>query len=218
MKNKCVIYSAGSYGKIYAAYLEAYYHIIGFIDDDPSLIGKKVNDYSVIGNLEYLLNNLDSSISVFVPIGNNKVRVSLLKILEANNFKVPSFVHPATQIHETVKIGKGVYILPSASIMPFTTIADYTMISIGVNIAHHTAIGEGCFFSQGTNVGASIHIRKESYFGIASTVMTGVNTIGKNSLIGAGTVIISEVPDFAVVVGNPGRIIKYQEEHSYYYP
>jgi acetyltransferase-like isoleucine patch superfamily enzyme len=41
--------------------------------------------------------------------------------------------------------------------------------------------------------------------------MTGVKTIGENSLIGAGTVIIKDVPDGATVVGNPGRIIKIKD-------
>ena len=38
--------------------------------------------------------------------------------------------------------------------------------------------------------------------------MTGVKEIGAYSLIGAGSVIIQDVPDYAVVVGNPGKVIK----------
>ena len=77
-----------------------------------------------------------------------------------------------------------------------------------VNIAHHTVIEEGCFFSQGSNIGANIHFEKNVFCGIASTVMTGVKKVGTDSFIGAGAVIIKDVPDGATVVGNPGRIIK----------
>ena len=37
-------------------------------------------------------------------------------------------------------------------------------------------------------------------------------TIGKNALIGAGAVITKDVPDNAIVVGNPGRVIKFKKE------
>ena len=39
--------------------------------------------------------------------------------------------------------------------------------------------------------------------------MTGVKKVGKESVIGSGSVIIKDIPDFAIVVGNPGKIIKY---------
>ena len=209
--NKCVIYGAGTYGVVYAAYLKDTYEILGFIDDNPKLMGSKFNDYSVLGNSEFLFSQLDKEISVFVPIGKNSVRVSLLEKLNYKGFLTPSFIHPHTFIDTSVSIGKAVYILASTNIMPFTTIGDFSMISMGVNIAHHVIIEKGCFFSQGTNVGASITIKEQAYCGIGSTIMTGVKELGIDSFIGAGSVIIKDVPSGAVVVGNPGRIIRYIE-------
>jgi len=207
MKKKCVIYGAGTYGQVYAAYLKESYAIVGYIDDDKSIVGKIIDNIPVLGDKEYLFSKLDKEIAVFVPIGNNNIRVQLLEDLKRHGFNTPSFIHKDTQIHHTVSLGIGVYILPSTSIMPFTTIDDFTMISMGVNIAHHVTIEKGCFFSQGCNIGASIHIEEQAYCGIASTVMTGVEKIGSKSLIGAGAVIIRNVPAGAKVVGNPGRII-----------
>ena len=86
------------------------------------------------------------------------------------------------------------------------------MISMGVNIAHHTIISRGSFISQGSNIGASITIEENVFCGIGSIIMTDVNRIGCNSIIGAGSVVIKDVPDYATVVGNPGRIIGYEKE------
>lgn len=205
---KCVIVGAGTYGEVYAAYLKEDYEIVGFIDDDSALVGKKIVGFPVLGNSEFLFSQLNRDVSVFVPIGNNKIRVSLLEKLNKAGFSTPSFIHPKTRIHSSVSIGKGVYILSATNIMPFTTIADCTMISMGVNIAHHVVIEKGCFFSQGTNIGASINIREQAYFGIGSILMTGVSNVGKKTMIGAGAVIIKDVPDEVTMVGNPGRIIK----------
>ena len=94
--------------------------------------------------------------------------------------------------------------------MPLTEIGNFSMISMGVNIAHHTLIEPGCFFSQGTNIGASIHIKELAYIGISATLMTGVKSIGKNCLVGAGAVVIKDIPDNAVMAGIPAKILKYK--------
>ena len=205
---KAIIIGAGTYGQVYAEYLKKEYDIIGYIDDDVSLIGQIFDGIKVLGNRDYLFESIDREFFVFVPIGNNTLRVSILKELNQKGFETPSFIHPDTIIHESVKIGKAVYILPGTNIMPCTELKNYVMVSMGVNIAHHNLIEEGCFFSQGTNVGASIHIKEKAYFGIASTAMTGIKEVGKNALIGAGAVVIKDVPDYAVVVGNPAKVLK----------
>lgn len=209
MREKAIIVGAGTYGQVYAAYLKDEYQIIGFIDDDLSLRDTEINNIKVLGDFEYLLNQIDKNINVFVPIGNNHVRANLLKKLMENGFNTPNFIHKNTHIHSSVKIGKCVYILPGTNIMPYTSIGDFVLISMGVNIAHHTIVDNACFFSQGSNIGASIHFKNNVFCGVASTVMTGVKTVGENSLIGAGSVIIRDVPNHAVVVGNPGKIIRY---------
>lgn len=208
MKEDCIIVGAGTYGQVYAEYLKDKYKILGFIDDNVDVIGTKIGEHRVLGDFDYLLNQFDKSSNLFIPIGNNKVRTTLLKKAIDAGFKTPNFIHPHCQIHESVKIGKCVYILPGTNIMPLTTINDFVLISMGVNIAHHTIIEEGCFFSQGSNIGASIHFEKNVFCGIASTVMTGVKTVGEESVIGASAVIIRDIPKKSVVVGNPGKVIK----------
>jgi acetyltransferase EpsM len=54
----------------------------------------------------------------------------------------------------------------------------------------------------------NVTVGEGTQIGINATVKQGI-TIGKWAIIGAGAVIVKDVPDFAVVVGNPGRIIKY---------
>lgn len=208
MKESCIIIGAGTYGQVYAEYLKEDYNILGFIDDNKQLHNTEIDGIKVLGDFCFLLNNIEISTNVFIPIGNNSIRIELLKKVIDKGFKTPSFIHKNTQIHHSVEIGKCVYIMPGTHIMPLTQIKDFALISMGVNIAHHTIIEQGCFFSQGSNIGASIHFKEKVFCGIASTVMTGVKEIGEGALLGAGSVIIRDVPDYAVVVGNPGKIIK----------
>lgn len=50
-----------------------------------------------------------------------------------------------------------------------------------------------------------VHIGKHTFVASGATVLAGV-TIGKGCIIGAGAVVASDVPDFAVVMGNPGTV------------
>lgn len=208
---KCVIVGAGTYGQVYVNYLSEIYDVQGFFDSNPDLLNKKINNYPVIGSVESLPEYMEhqKGTAIFIPLGNNERRVELLRYYEELGYDLPSFIHDSVYLHDNVFIGKSVYILPSTNVMPFTSIGDYTMISMGVNIAHHVAIAEGCFFSQGCNIGASIAIGLRAYFGMAASVMTGVESIGANSIIGVGAVVIRDVPEKAVIVGNPGKVLKY---------
>jgi acetyltransferase-like isoleucine patch superfamily enzyme len=52
-----------------------------------------------------------------------------------------------------------------------------------------------------------VYIGEGAHIGAGSVVIQGIK-IGKWSTIGAGTVVIKDVPDYATVVGNPGKTIK----------
>ena len=210
----CAIIGAGTYGEVYMAYLiEAGYNVTAFFDSNSSLWGQKVKGVLIYDD-EKLLENKefeDKIDALFCPIGNNVVRQKVLNYVSYLGYATPNFIHSSVVIHDTVKLGKGVYILPGSIVMPYTEIRDYSMISMGVNLAHHSILDKGCFLSTGVNFGASIYAKENAYVGIGATIMTGIKTLGKNCLVGAGSVVIKDVEDNAVVAGVPAKVIKYKE-------
>lgn len=210
---KSVIIGAGTYGEVYLAYLqEAGVEIVGFLDDDPKYIGQQVRGVPVLGSIS-LLNTLksDGVEAVYCPLGNNKLRVKFLTMARELGYEIPNYIHPSVLISPNVTIGKGVYILLGTTIMPHTEIRDYVMISMGVHLAHHNVLEEGVFLSTGCNFGASIHAHKYAYCGISSTIMTGMHELGEDCLIGAGAVVIKDVPDRAVMAGVPAKVLRIKE-------
>lgn len=211
---RSVIIGAGTYGEVYLAYLqEAGVDVVGFLDDDPKYEGQSVRGIPVIGGVSRLndLKETENIEAVYCPLGNNKLRVQFLKMARELGYEIPNYIHPSVIISPHVTIGKGVYILLGATIMPHTDIMDYVMISMGVHIAHHNVLEEGVFLSTGCNFGASIHANKYAYCGIGSTIMTGMHELGEDCLIGAGAVVIKDVPAKAVMAGVPARILKMKE-------
>lgn len=80
-------------------------------------------------------------------------------------------------------------------------------------------MGKGCIFRQNTTTGTKATnkpldaptIKDNVDFG-ANVVCIGNITIGANSVIGAGSVIVKDVPEYAIVVCNPSRIIGYTNQ------
>ena len=55
---------------------------------------------------------------------------------------------------------------------------------------------------------------KGAKIGANATILPGV-VVGRNSLVGAGSVVVRDVPDGAVVVGNPAKVIKQVSDLAY---
>lgn len=211
---RSIIIGAGTYGEVYLAYLlEAGIDIVGFLDDDPKYEGQSVRGIPILGGISRLndLKETENNEAVYCPLGNNKLRVKFLKMSKELGYKTPNYIHPSVIISPNVTIGEGVYILLGTTIMPHTVIKDYVMISMGVHLAHHNILEEGVFLSTGCNFGASIHAHKYAYCGISSTIMTGMHELGEDCLIGAGAVVIKDVPDRAVMAGVPAKVLRIKE-------
>ena len=211
---KSIIIGAGTYGEVYLAYLqEAGVNVVGFLDDDSKYTNQNVRNIPVIGPITKLetLKETDGVEAVYCPLGNNMLRVKFLSMARRLGYKTPNYIHPSVIISPNVSIGEGVYVLLGTTIMPHTIIKDFVMISMGVHLAHHSVLDEGVFLSTGCNFGASIHAFRYAYCGISSTIMTGIHELGEDCLIGAGAVVIRDVPDRAVVAGVPAKVLKIKE-------
>lgn len=207
---KAIIIGAGDYGAVYRSYLleDTRFDVVGFLDDDCRLVGTTVSGLEVLGTTELLLELRSQGVeAVFAPIGNNKVRIGLLERARAAGLSTPNFIHRSVQYTADCVFGEGVYILANCSIMPFAHIDDFTMISVGSNVAHHSTLGRGVFLAAGVNVGANVVIREGAFCGYGATVITGVKDVGEYAVVGAGSVVIRDVAPGVTVAGVPAKVL-----------
>ena len=212
---KSIIIGAGTYSEVYLAFLqEAGNEVVGFLDDDEKYSGKEVMGIPVFGTTAMLpeLKEKYGVEAVYCPIGSNKTRVHFLELARSLGYKTPNFIHRTVVIGPNVTIAdEGVYILQATQIMPFVSIEKDVMISAGSNIIHHCHLSQGTFISNGVNFGAFVLAEKYAYIGMGSTVMTGVKVVGEDCLVGAGAVVVKDVPSKAIVAGVPAKVLRIKD-------
>jgi acetyltransferase-like isoleucine patch superfamily enzyme len=105
------------------------------------------------------------------------------------------------------RIGNNVKIHANAYIAQFTVIEDDVFMAPGVTVAND--IHPGCAFSAQCMRGPTI--KRGAQIGVNVTLLPFI-TIGEHAVIGSGTVVTKDVPPYAVVCGNPGRVVKEAHE------
>ena len=85
----------------------------------------------------------------------------------------------------------------------------HAIVNTCASVDHDCLIGDFTHVCPGVHLGGNVHVGQDSWIGIGSQVIQGVR-IGSNVLAGAGSTIIRDVPDNAVVMGSPARIVRYQ--------
>jgi acetyltransferase-like isoleucine patch superfamily enzyme len=143
-------------------------------------------------------------------IGKNTIirePVNLYKCEIGDNCKIGGFVY----IEEGVKIGNNCKIRPLVFIPTGVTIEDGVFIGPGViftNDKYPRAINpDGSLKGDGDWQLVETLVKRGSSIGAGATIMCGV-TIGEFAVVGAGAVVTRDVPDRAVVVGNPAKVIR----------
>jgi UDP-2-acetamido-3-amino-2,3-dideoxy-glucuronate N-acetyltransferase len=125
-----------------------------------------------------------------------------------------SHVLQGSRIGNNCKIGQNVVIGPRAIIGNGVKIQNNVSVYEGVTLEDHVFCGPSMVFTNVFNPRSEIArmdevrltvVRKGASLGANCTIVCGV-TVGQYAFVGAGTVVLKSVPDFALIVGNPGRI------------
>jgi len=126
-------------------------------------------------------------------------------------------------IGDDSKIGTFVEIQKGARVGARCKVSSHTFICEGVTLEDEVFIGHGVTFindrlPRATNADGALQteadwrcdatlIRRAASIGSGATILCGI-TIGEKAIVGAGSVVTKDVPDGAVVAGNPARVLR----------
>jgi UDP-2-acetamido-3-amino-2,3-dideoxy-glucuronate N-acetyltransferase len=148
-------------------------------------------------------------------------------------------IHPlsdvkSAQIGKDTRVWQYAVVFEGAVIGENCNICAHTLIENGVTLGNNVTVKSGVYLWEGTVIAddvfigpnatftndamprskvypekfAGITVNKGASIGANATILPGI-TIGIEAMVGAGAVVVSDVPDQAVVVGNPAKVIRY---------
>ncbi len=138
-----------------------------------------------------------------VSIGNNKNRKKIASLFDVN---YPTFIHSSVVKYPSVKIGKGTVVLPNAVLDADLNVGDFCIINNNATVSHNVIVGDYVHIAINVAIAGGAKIGEGTLLGAGCVVLPNIK-IGKWVTIGAGTIVTKDIPDNAVVYGNPAKII-----------
>jgi sugar O-acyltransferase, sialic acid O-acetyltransferase neuD family len=193
------LFGASGHGKVIKDILNANgIKVENFVDDNPNV--KECGGCIVLHDSTGLS-------PMIVSIGVNRIRKMIVERLKANNsaIKFATAIHPSAVISPSAKLGEGTVVMAGAVINADAVIGNHCIINTGATVDHDCMIEDYCHIAPGVHISGGTHIGESTWIGVGSCVIQCLN-IGKDCMIGAGSVVVKDIPDNVTAYGNPCRV------------
>lgn len=198
------VIGAGGHAKVViSTLLAAGGNIQAIFDDDPQKWGGSLLGIPVTGSTSEL-GRLTSARAV-IAIGDNAARRRLAKRFQRVNWV--TVVHPSAIVDTSVRIGPGTVVFAGTVIQPATVIGAHSIINTGATVDHDCFVEDYAHIAPGAHVGGRVRLGEGGFLGIGSTVISGV-MVGRWTVVGAGGVVVRDLPDDVVAIGVPANPVK----------
>jgi len=147
-----------------------------------------------------------SNVPVILGIGDNEARKVISHKLSV---EFATAVHPTAIISNSAEIGPGSVVMAMAVVNPYVQIGKHVIINTAATVDHECELGDYVHISPNATLAGRVKVGECTHIGAGSVVIQGIR-IGKGCVVGAGAVVIRDVPDNAIVVGNPAKLLRYR--------
>ena len=180
----------------------------GFLDDSPGKRGMKFLGVEVLGGLTDAHRFEDC---LFVnAIGNERNFWNKPDILAKTGLRRDQFatvIHPTAFVSPSARLAPGTVVLQNATIASNVRIGSQVMILPNSIVSHDCIVGDHTCIAGGVSISGHVTIQETCYLGTGSCLRSRI-TVGARSLVGMGSVVLRDIPENTVVVGNPAKYLR----------
>ncbi|TDA69480.1 MAG: acetyltransferase [Clostridia bacterium] len=209
-----VIIGAGGFGREVAWLVEdinrerATWELLGFLDDTKELHGRVVNGYPVLGDLSWAERERARGVAAVCAIGDPKAKRRLVGKARRAGLQFASLIHPSVTMSGRVEVGEGVIVCAGCILTVDIRLGEHVALNPGCGVGHDVFINRYATLFWHVDLAGHVSIGEGCLLGTKATVIQGV-TVGVWSTIGAGAVVIRDIPPHCTAVGVPARPIKF---------
>lgn len=176
-----------------------------FVDDRAA--GQEVNGHRVMSFDDFAAAHGEKKVAI--AIADSKVRERLAAQCIAAGLHFFSVWAANAVRMDSVEIGEGALISPFVTLTSNIRIGRHFQANLNSYVEHDCVIGDFVTFAPAVCCNGNIHIGDHAYIGTGAMIRQGRAgaplRIGANAVVGMGAVVTKDVPEGAVVVGNPAR-------------
>lgn len=181
--------------------------LAGYLNDEL-VPGTALLGGSVLGRFEDWP-TLAADVCFLAPLhraGQMQARVARVQGLGVPPERWATLADPSAMLAQNTTIGAGCVLGTYAVVGPGATLGMHTAVRPQAQVSHDVTLGDFVFIGGGSVVTGYCMLRTGAYVGPGAVVRDRV-TIGRFAVVGVGAVVLHDVPDFAVVAGNPARAL-----------
>jgi len=175
-----------------------------FIVDE--VVEPVVDGYSVI-----CLKDAVKGSKVTIAVGEPAIRKALLDKIHHRKLILSSMISSHAFVSDSAVINDGVIVAPYVSIQARAHVGENVAINTQAIIGHHVKVCAGAVISSQVNLGGACVVNEQTYIGMGALVLEKVS-IGRETIIGMGSVVYKDIPDGVIALGNPARVARKNED------
>lgn len=208
------IFGAGGFGREVLSIIKEInnksckWNFLGFFDDGRN-VGDECDGYPILGGIS-VLNTWNSQIDVVVAIGDPRIKKEIVSNIFNPLVNFPTIIHPTVCIGDesTVAVGDGCIICAGCHITVNVKIGKFVVLNLANTVGHDVVINDFSAFMPSCNISGEVYIGEGVYCGTGVKLINQVE-VGSYSILGAGAVIIKNIPSNCTAVGVPAKPIKF---------
>ncbi len=142
---------------------------------------------------------------VFPAVGSNSLREKFVQWIRQNKLEEIQAVHPTASVSSSAKVGQSTLIGPNAIVNAIAVLGDGVIVNSGSIVEHECVVEDYVHLAPGCAIAGNVTVKKGAFLGANVTVKEGI-TIGKYAIVGAGSVVLEDIPDNELWAGVPAEM------------
>lgn len=211
MRPRVVIWGAAGHARVVADIirLSGRFELAGFLDDvRPERAGEVFEGAMIVGGRDQLPRLLEDGVhDLIVAIGDCRARVDAACFAASLGFSLATAIHPSAVVAGSARLGGGTIVAANAVVNPGTDIGENVIVNTSSSIDHDCVVEDGAHICPRVALAAGVTVGELAWIGVGASVSDG-RAIGRRTLIGAGAVVVRDIPDDVVAYGVPARVIR----------